>query len=139
MLGCTPGMMHWAAMPLWHLPKAWLCTQIGRVVEAEEAFRKGMALRGDGASNSHALRSIAEMRRGCGRHLEATEILDLERIKPSLEAFVELVFVRGASGTDWSAVAKSQCKPQCRPLVPYIHIEIQSFLVLLRAMLTLTL
>ena len=57
-----------------------------------------MALRGDGAGNSHALRSIAEMRRGCGRHLEAVQILDLERIKPSPEAFVELAFLRGAQG-----------------------------------------
>jgi hypothetical protein len=36
------------------------------------------------------------MRRGCGRHLEAVQLLDLERIKPSLEAYVELVFLRGS-------------------------------------------
>ena len=54
-----------------------------------------MALRGDGASNSHSLRSIAEMRRGCGRHLEAVQLLDLERIQPSPEAYIELVFLRG--------------------------------------------
>ena len=73
-------------------------SQIGRVAEAEEAFRNAMALRGDGASSSHALRSIAEMRRGCGRHSEAVQLLDLERVKPSPEAYVELVFLRGLRG-----------------------------------------
>ncbi len=77
-----------------------------------------MALRGDGASNSHALRSIAEMRRGCGRHLEAVQTLDLERIKPSPEAFVELAFLRGAHVVDWSNVADFCTKPSCVPLFP---------------------
>ena len=99
--------------------------QIGRVTEAEEAFRKGMALRGDGASNSHALRSIAEMRRGCGRHLEAVQTLDLERIKPSPEAFVEIAFLRGTHGVDCAFTASNHHVSRCSP----VQSETDSFVV----------
>ena len=104
-------------------PQACWAHQVGRVAEAEEAFRKGMALHGDGASNSHALRSIAEMRRGCGRHLEAVQLLDLERIRPSLEAYVELVFLRGAHGLAPSDLALQRAATielvqRCRDILP---------------------
>ena len=88
-----------------------------------------MALRGDGASNSHALRSIAEMRRGCGRHVDAVQILDLERIKPSPEAYVELAFLRGAHGVEWSTDARFSAKPSKHPATPLSTLDTDSLLV----------
>ena len=74
-----------------------LCgAQVGMVREAEEAFTRGMTLQGQGASNAHAMRAMAEMRRGCGRHGDAIRLLDkaLEK-NPPREAVPELAFLRG--------------------------------------------
>ena len=70
--------------------------QIGMVAEAEASFLLAMRLKGHGASNTHLVRAMAEMRRGCGRHADAIRLLDKALDSAPREAITELNFLRGA-------------------------------------------
>lgn len=70
--------------------------QIGMVRESEAAFMEGMKLKGQGASNTHLVRAMAEMRRGAGRHADAVRLLDKALLSTSHEMLPELAFLRGA-------------------------------------------
>ena len=66
------------------------------VAEAEASFIVGMRLKGQGASNTHLVRAMAEMRRGGGRHTDAIRLLNKALDSAPRETLPELYFLRGA-------------------------------------------
>ena len=66
------------------------------VEEAEASFLVGMRLKGQGASNTHLVRSMAEMRRGAGRHAAAIRLLDKALDNAPRETLTDIYFLRGA-------------------------------------------